>query len=158
MSDSHVNVGPIGCQLYNLTVFTANTKSAFPETVLQPHQPFSLKVTVEFSGPGAIALMPLAPTIQVEFYAKPLSPDPAMVLGNIEMMALPGTLTYMPTLTLGSPQSIGWHTKTIYRIGAVLRVGAPDGPSLINGFIETLTIEIYTVSEISREPVSHRVK
>ena len=157
MSDSHVNVGQIECELSNLTVFTANAKSKFPETVLREHQPFSLKVTVDFSGPGAIALMPLAPMIYVEFHAKPLSPEPAMVLGHIAAKAIPGVWTYTPTLNLGSPRSMGLRPKTIYRIAAVLRVGAPEGPSLINGFTEELTIEIYTVPETSNEPVSHRV-
>ena len=154
MSDSHINVGPIGCQLSNLTVFTTNAKPEFSETALQDHQPFSLQVTVEFSGPGAIALMPLAPTIQVEFYVKPLSPELGRVLGAIEVMPLPTVLTYTPTLNLGPPQSIGLHPKTLYRVGAVLRVGAPNWPSLINGFTETLTLEIYTVPKTAKESVS----
>ena len=92
---------------------------------LQDDQPFSLQVTVEFSGPGANALMPLAPTIQVEFYAKPLSPDLGRVLGTIKVIPLPTVLTYTPTLNLSPPRSIGLRPKTLYCIGAVLRVGAP---------------------------------
>jgi hypothetical protein len=143
MSDSHVNVGPIACQLSSLTVFTTNASTASSETVLQGNQPFSLTVTVEFSGSGAIALMPLSPAIQVKFFAKPLSPDQGMALGSVELMTRPEVLLYTPTLSLGAPLSIGLRTETIYRIGAVLRVGASDWPALISGFTEELTIEIY---------------
>jgi hypothetical protein len=153
MSESPVNVGPIACQLSNLTVFTANAQTAFSETVLQGYQPFSLKVTVEFSGSGAIALMPLSPAIQVKFFTKPLSPEQGIVLGSVEVMTRPGILSYTPTLNLGPPLSIGLRTGTIYRIGAVLRVGAPDWPALITGFTEELTIEVYIPPD-SRQPES----
>ncbi|EKU97513.1 hypothetical protein Lepto7375DRAFT_6709 [Leptolyngbya sp. PCC 7375] len=143
MSDCHINIGPIECQLLNLIASTVNSKSGFADTRLQCHQPFSLGVTVEFSGPGAIALMSLSPTIQVEFYAKPLSPEPSKALGSIVVQALPDVLVYTPTLMLSAPQSIGLSAKVIYRIGAVLRVGAPEGPSIVHGFTEALTIEIY---------------
>ncbi|GEM_PF-1984515 len=144
MSNSKINVVPIACHLSNLTVFTTDDNPVLPNTVLQDSQSFSLKVTVEFSGPGAIALMPLAPLIQVEFYAKPLSPDPGMILGNVEVKASPDVLIYPLTLTLPSPAAIGLRAKTIYCIGSVLRVGDPEWPSLINGFTEELTIEVYT--------------
>ncbi|MGA7934186.1 MAG: hypothetical protein WCA35_11615 [Kovacikia sp.] len=143
MSGSQINVVPIACCLSNLTVFTTDANLVLPNTVLQGNQPFSLKVTVEFSGPGAIALMPLSPSIQVEFYAKPLSPDPGIVLGKVEVKASPDILIYPLTLTLPPPSSIGLQSKTIYCIGSVLRVGNPDWPSLINGFTEELTIEVY---------------
>lgn len=143
MSESHVNVGPIACQLSDLTVFTANSAPALSETILQGNQPFSLQVTVEFSGSGAIALMPLSPAIQVKFFTKPLSPEQGMELGSVEVITRPGVFVYTPTLNLGPPLSIGLRTGTIYRIGAVLRIGAPDWPALISGFTEELTIEIY---------------
>lgn len=146
MSDSKINVVPIACHLSNLTVFTTDASEILSSTVLQGNQPFSLKVTVEFSGPGAIALMPLSPSIQIEFYAKPLSPDPGIALGRVEVKASPDVLTYPLVLTLPPPASIGLRSKTIYTIGSVLRVGAPDWPSLINGFTEELTIEVYTAS------------
>lgn len=146
MSDSQINVVPIACRLSNLTVGATDSNSILPNTVLQGGQPFSLKVTVEFLGPGAIALVPLSPSIQIEFYAKPLSPDPGMVLGKVEVKTSPNILTYPLTLTLPPPASIGLRSKTIYRIGSVLRVGNPDWPSLINGFTEELTIEVYTSS------------
>lgn len=144
MSDCHINIGPIGCQLYNLTASAISAKSEFAETRLPNNQPFSLQVTVEFSGPGAIALMSLSPTIQVEFYAKPLGPEPSKALGSIAVPAIPEELIYTPTLMLSAPKSIGFHAKMIYQIGAVLRVGSPDGPSIVHGFTEALTIEIYT--------------
>lgn len=146
MSDSKINVVPIICHLSNLTVFTTDANSASPNTVLQGNQPFSLKVTVEFSGPGAIALMPLSPSIQVEFYAKPLSPDPGVALGRAEVRATPDVLIYPLILKLPPPTSIGLRPRTLYTVGSALRVGSPDWPSLINGFTEELTIEIYTTS------------
>lgn len=143
MSDSHINIGPIGCQLSNLTASAISAKSEFAETRLPNNQPFSLQVTVELSGPGAISLMSLSPTIQVEFYAKPLSSDSSKMLGSVAIMALPEVLAYKPTLMLSAPQAIGFHSKMIYQIGAVLRVGTLDGPSLVHGFTEAFTIEIY---------------
>jgi hypothetical protein len=146
MSVSQINVVPITCCLSNLTVFTTDAESVLPNTVLQSNQPFSLRVTVELSGPGAIALMPLSPSIQVEFYAKPLNPDSGIVLGKLEVKTSPDTLIYPLMLTLPPPNSIGLKSKTIYCIGSVLRIGNPDYPALINGFTEGLTIEIYTPS------------
>lgn len=156
MSESHVNVGPITCQLSELKVSVANAPAAFSETILQGNQPFSLQVTVEFSGSGAIALMPLSPSIQVKFFTKPLSPEPGMELGSIEVLTRPGVFVYTPTLSLGAPLSIGLRPGTIYRIGAVLRIGAPDWPALISGFTEELTIEIYIPPEEKSTRPPHR--
>jgi hypothetical protein len=147
MSDPKINVVPIACCLSDLTVLTTDVSPTWPNTVLQGSQPFSLRVTVEFSGPGAIALMPLSPAIQVEFYAKPLSPDLGMTLGKVEVKARADILSYPLMLTLPPPDSLGLRSNTLYTIGSVLRVGAPDWPSLINGFTEELTIEVYTASE-----------
>lgn len=149
MSESHVNVGPIACQLSDLTVSTANSASSLSETILQGNQPFSLQVTVEFSGSGAIALMPLSLTIQTNFFTKPLGPEQGMVLGSVEVITRPGTFVYSPTLNLAPPLSLGLHTGTIYRIGAVLRIGAPDWPALISGFTEETIVEIYIPPEKS---------
>jgi hypothetical protein len=144
MSESYVNIGPIACRLSNLIVSTDNDNSDFSATVLQGNQPFSLQVTVEFSGPGAIALMPLSPAIQVSFYTKPLGPEAGVDLGSLVIHTKPGVFTYTPTLTLGSPFSIGLKAKMLYRLGAALRVGAPEWPSLITGYTEEVTVELYT--------------
>ena len=142
MSDSHINVGPITCQLSELISFIPGTKPAFAETILQADHPFSLQVNVNFAGPGAIALMPLLPAIQVEFYAKPLGPELGQTLGRVEVVAEPHRFIYQPTLHLGPPATVGLLPGNIYLIGAVLRVGALNWPSLINGFTEDLNIEI----------------
>ena len=144
MSESYVNIGPISCRLSNLIVSTDNGNPDFSATVLQGNQPFSLQVTVEFSGPGAIALMPLSPAIQVSFYTKPLGPEAGVDLGSLVINTKPGVFTYTPTLTLGSPFSIGLKAKMLYRLGAALRVGAPEWPSLITGYTEEVTVELYT--------------
>ncbi|MEB3314397.1 MAG: hypothetical protein VKL98_09655 [Cyanobacteriota bacterium] len=144
MSESYVNIGPIACRLSNLIVSTDNGNPDFSATVLQGNQPFSLQVTVGFSGPGAIALMPLSPAIQVNFYTKPLGPETGVELGSLVIKTKPGVFNYTPTLTLGSPFSIGLKAKMLYRIGAALRVGARDWPSLITGYTEEVTVELYT--------------
>lgn len=72
-----------------------------------------------------------------------------MVLGKVEVKASPDTLIYSPMLTLAPPSSIGLRPKTLYSVGAVLQVGAPDWPSLINGFTENLTLEVYGSSRSS---------
>jgi hypothetical protein len=146
MSDSQINVLPIACRLSNLTVFTTDADAEFPNTVLKDNQPFSLKVMVEFFGPGAIALVPLSPAIQLEFYIKPLGPDLGMVLGKVEIKTIPDLLVYSATLTVAPPTSIGLRPKTIYCVGVTLRVGSPDWPSLISGFTEELTLEVYRSS------------
>lgn len=124
----------------------SDVSPVLPGTTLQGDQPFSLKVTVEFSGSGAIALMPLSPSIQVEFYAKPLSPDPGIALGHVAIKTMPDVFSYPLVLALTSPLSLGMKPKTIYNIGSVLRVGAPEWPSLIHGFTEELTVEVYTAA------------
>jgi hypothetical protein len=144
MSNSQVNVVPIQCRLSNLIVSPTDGDPTASETILQEDQPFSLKVTVEFLGSGAIALLSLSPSILVEFYTKLLSPEAGVVLGQVGVKTTPGILVYFPTLTLAPPLAIGLQIKTLYCIGAVLRVGAPNGPSLINGFIEEPIIEIYS--------------
>jgi len=146
MNGSQISIVPVACRLSNLTVFTEDADLDFPSTILKDNQPFSLKVTVEFLGPGAIALVPLSPSIQLEFYVKPLSPDPGMVLGKVEIKTIPNLLIYSPTLTVAPPISIGLRSKTTYCVGATVRVGSPDWPSLINGFTEELTIEVYRAS------------
>lgn len=152
MSDSHVNISPIECRLSCLTVFTNNTPTTFPDTILQGRHSFSLQVTVEFLGSGAIALMPLAPTIRVEFYMKPLGPEQGAMLGNIELTTEPEVFVYKPTLDLGPPISLGLNAGKIYKIGSILRVGAPNWPSLISGFTEELTVEVYLPSVTLRDP------
>jgi hypothetical protein len=88
--------------------------------------------------------MPLSPAIQVSFYTKPLGPEAGVDLGSLVIKTKPGMFTYTPTLSLGSPFSIGLKAKMLYRIGAALRVGAPDWPSLITGYTEEVTVELYT--------------
>jgi hypothetical protein len=144
MSESHISVSQLDCHLSRLTVAAAHIKPTSSATVLKSHTPFSLKVSVEFSGPGAVALMPLSMVVQVEFYAKPLGPGNGIVLGKASVSTSPDVLTYTPELQLGSPLAIGLQVKTVYRIGAVLMVGAPDWPSFIHGVTEELSVEIYT--------------
>lgn len=161
MNAAQANVAPIRCTLSDLTAFTthsgvahsgaassSNTPDAIcKDTILKADQPFSLRVLVEFSESGAIALMPLSPTLTVTFYAKPVPSEPGMTLGESRLEAIANLFTYTPTLSLASPEAIGLKSGSIYRINAVLRVGAPDCPALIVGIIEGLTIQIYCLPQ-----------
>jgi hypothetical protein len=147
MDNCQISIAPIRCVFSRLTVFTTNPDSGVPDTILGANQPFSLRVSVEFEGAGAIALLPLAPTIAVNFYAKSLTTDPDMTLGEVKIGAIANLFSYAPTLSIASPQSIGLVPGSLYRISAVLRVGAPDYPALIVGAIEDLAIQVYELPQ-----------
>lgn len=140
---TQVNIAPISCNLSNLTVFTPNSHTAYPEMILRQDESFSLRVTVEFAGPGAIALVPLCLPIKVNFFAEPYGIGKKFELGNTLVETSAKTLTYTPTLTVAKPAGVGLITEEIYQVTAVLRIGAPDWPALITGFIEGLAIQTY---------------
>ena len=143
MSSPQVNVATVHCQLFDLVVFTANADA--PETIVRQDKPFSLQVSVEFGGSGAIALMPLTLTIRVDFSVKALGTGEAIELGSARLTTQKGQYRYTPTLKLSkSAAKLGLVPEKIYLIIAVVRIGAADEPSLINGYIDNRTIEVYT--------------
>ncbi len=156
--NGQVNVIPITCSFTQLNVLIdseeANSATILPATILRDDQAFSLQVLVTLGGPGAIALLPLQPTIQVEFYAKPFGPEVGTVLGEVELATEAQVFTYTPTLKMGSPTAVGLTSPGLYKIGAILRVGAPNAPALINGYLEELAIEVYTrpAADVSTAP------
>ncbi len=139
---SQVNLASFHCHLSDLTAFT--TSADKPETIVRQDKPFSLQVSVEFSGSGAIALMPLAITIRIDFFAKALGTAETVELGTAKLTTQKGQYLYTPTLKLPKPAvKSGLLPETLYTITGVMRVGAPEEPSLINGYIDNLTIEVY---------------
>lgn len=143
MKGTQVNIAPISCNLSNLTVFTTNSHIEYPEMILRQDESFSLQVTVEFGGPGAIAIVPLRLPIRVNFFAEPYGIGKKVELGNTLVETSARILTYTPTLSVAKPAGVGLVPEEIYQITAILRVGAPDWPALITGFIEGLAIQTY---------------
>jgi hypothetical protein len=143
MKGSHVQVASINCTLSNLTIFTTAPDTEYPQTILHQHESFSLRVTVEFGGPGAIALMPLSLCIKVNFFAEPCGLGSKIELGDSLVDTSARTFTYTPTLTIATPTSVGLVAEAIYQVTAVLRVGALNAPALIIGFTDGLIIQTY---------------
>lgn len=143
MKGSHVQVAPINCTLSNLTIFTTSPDTEHPKTILHQHESFSLQVTVEFGGCGAIALMPLSLCIKVSFFAEPCGLGSKLELGDTSVDTSAKLFTYTPTLAIATPTSVGLVAEEIYQVTAVLRVGAANSPALIIGFIDGLIIQTY---------------
>lgn len=111
--------------------------------ILSQEQLFQARVTVEFGGPGAIALMPLCLPIKVNFFAEPYGLGSKIELGNTFVNTSAGILTYTLTLAAVKPTTVGLVPEEIYQLTAVLRVGAPNWPAFVTGFIEGLAIQTY---------------
>ncbi len=151
MANAHVTVLPIGCNL-SLLIHSHQFESESSGGAIEPDQPFSLSARVEIHGAGAIALVALAPTITAEFYAKAIGPGEDVAIGQADVQATVGTYVYHPTLAVQSPSSTGLHTSRIYRLGVLVRIGAPALPSLIHGYIEPLTLEVYQIPSSASDP------
>ena len=144
MKSVQVHIAPIVCKFFDLTAFTTHPDAL--ETIIQQDEPFGLRVTVEFERSGAIALMPLALPIQVDFCAKPYGTSATIELGHVLIETVAGQFTYHPTLDLPvGPASLGVVPEKIYNISALLRIGAVGGPAFINGFIDDLAIQTYAL-------------
>lgn len=143
MMGSDVTIAPIACTLSDLLAFTTNPELS--ETIVGPNEPFGLRVRVEFSRSGAISLVPLGLTIQVDFFAKAHGTKETVELGSTHMTTQAGTLIYYPTLTIAGATTAGLQPKKVYRISALLQAGAPQGPALITGYTKTLTIQTYNL-------------
>ena len=142
MKGTQVNVAAITCKLAHLKVFTTDA-NADSETILRQDEPFQVQVKVEFGGAGAIALMPLALPIQLNFFADPYGCGAKIDLGNTIIATSAKIFTYTPTLKITTPAFVGLMTEEIYQITAVLRVGVLNSPAFITGFIEGLAIQTY---------------
>lgn len=90
--------------------------------------------------------MPLAMTIQVEFFAKAHGARDSLDLGQAKLSTQAGVLVYQPTLTITKgPAAVGFLPQKLYRITAVLQVGAATGPAFITGYLKTATIQTYVL-------------
>jgi hypothetical protein len=142
MKGTQANAVPITCKLSNLCVFTTDPDAEYPETILNQNEPFSLRVTVEFSGTGALALIPLCLSIQVNFFAEPCGFGSKVELGHTSVDTSAKLFTYTPTLTVPHQQRLGWFLKPFTKLQACC-VGARNSPALITGFIEGFIIQTY---------------
>jgi hypothetical protein len=139
---AQINIAALTCQLTHLVALS--TYSSEPETILRQDKPLELQATVEFGGSGAIALMPLELTIRLDFYARALGTGEVIELGSTSLKTMTDQFTYIPSLKLSKGAvKANLLPEKIYSISAVLRVGAPEGPSFIHGFIDGLTVEVY---------------
>lgn len=143
MKGTQVYVSPITCKLSNLTLFTTQANADYPETILVQDESFQVRVTVEFGGSGAIALMPLCLPIQVNFFAEPFGAGAKVELGNTLVETSAKIFIYTPTLAVSTPAAVGMVAEEIYQVTGVLRVGVPNWPAFITGFIEGLAIQTY---------------
>lgn len=142
MNQTHVTIAPIACNLSHLIVFTPKVEMA--ETILRQDEPVALRVTVEFSRSGAIALLPLGLALTVEFFAKPFGAGTTIALGKTNLITTANQFTYLPTLELSTGfATLGLQPEKVYKISALLQVGASDFPAFINGFTEGLTLQTY---------------
>lgn len=141
---AHVNIVPYTCNLSNLAVFTTDPNATHSDTIIERHQPFSLRAIVEFCGSGAIALMPLKLSVKLNFFATTYGSGLKLDLGSTTVTTVAGVFIYKPTLSVTSATEIGLTSEPIYQLGALLLAGAPDMPALITGFITGLDIQIYT--------------
>lgn len=141
MENVTTRIIPIECRFSQLQAIAPS--SHHPVTALQLDQPFSLQVTVEFLSSVAIALLRLSPQIRADFYAKPIASGDGYELGTVAIAAQPDQLTYTLHHSLDAPDELGLLKHGLYRIGAILRVGAPDGPALLSGILESLVLELY---------------
>ena len=158
MPSTDVGVIPFTCRFSSLTIFGRDTDRTTPDTLLKELQPFSLQASIEFVGSGAIALLCLTPSIQVDFYAKPCGQGEDVNLGTAAIPAVADQVVYTPTLEVESPASAGLAAGTLYRINALLRIGASDCPALICGVIEDLMVEIYAASKLAPKATKSKSK
>lgn len=140
MSNAQVVIAPISCTLANLVAF-APPQTAM-ETIFHQAEPFAVQVSVEFGRSGAIALLPLGLTLRVDFFAKPFGRGDTLLLGCISSVTKAGQQLYTLVLTLpDGPTAL--VPEKVYAISALLQVGAPNYPALINGTIEGLMLQTY---------------
>ncbi len=138
---------PIRCRFGALTVVATGVDSEASVSILNADEAFSVRTSVEFLDTSAVALLALEPLLHLEFYAKPCGPEASILLGETRISTTPDQGSYSPSLSLRSPADIGLSAGGVYRLGALLRVGAEAGPALICAVQEDVLVQI-----ISPEP------
>ncbi|MGF1495253.1 MAG: hypothetical protein ACFB8W_00295 [Elainellaceae cyanobacterium] len=149
MHEADFPILPIRCRLANLSAIAHSSGEA--TSTLSLDYPFTLAVTVDFLGTGAIALLRLQPQICVEFYAKPVIAGGTLDLGLVSEEAIASVSSYRLEHLVESPGEAGLTPGTVYHLGALLRVGAPGGPALIAGVQESLMVEVYALESAAAD-------
>lgn len=144
MATQEVSSIPIRCQFGELTVVSAGADAEAPTPVLNLEESFTLRTRIEFLGTSAVALLALEPAIHLEFYAKPCGPGESIALGETQLVATSEQRTYAPSLSVQSPADTGFRADGVYRLGALLRIGAEGGPALICAVQENVLVQIHT--------------
>uniref|UniRef100_A0A832M587 Uncharacterized protein n=1 Tax=Oscillatoriales cyanobacterium SpSt-402 TaxID=2282168 RepID=A0A832M587_9CYAN len=138
----HISIASFACALSDLVALDKNTGK--PETICSLEDPLLLSVKVEFSGSGAIALMPLHLSIQVEFYAKTRKRQDDIELGEVTLETTAKQFLYQPTLVLPTGlAALEVLPDKAYMISALVRIGAKGYPALVTGLIDGLFIQTY---------------
>ncbi|MBF2025863.1 MAG: hypothetical protein IGS48_03735 [Oscillatoriales cyanobacterium C42_A2020_001] len=140
--EPHVSIASFACALSDLVAHSKQTGN--PETIFSLEEPLFLSIKVEFSGSGAIALMPLQLSILVEFYAKARKRSEDLELGSATLPTRAKQFIYTPTLAIPiGLGSLAVLPDKAYTISALVRIGAKGHPALITGFVEGLFIQTY---------------
>ncbi|MEA5462733.1 hypothetical protein [Leptothoe sp. PORK10 BA2] len=111
--------------------------------ILPYDAPFTAQITLAFEGSNAIALLALTPTIQVDFYLKPLQAGNTVDLGTSTLAADNQQRLYTPQLNVTSPSELNLTANKVYRLGSLIRIGALDQPALLCGVVEELMVQIH---------------
>ncbi len=115
-----------------------------PANIVAIAEPLLLSVTVTFTGSGAIALMPLAPAIQVDFCARALPRRDTLELGTVTLPTQPQQFTYTPAIALPNGlAAAGAMPDHAYWLSALVRVGAVGYPAFMTGWIEGSLFQTY---------------
>ncbi|MBE9066065.1 hypothetical protein IQ260_05305 [Leptolyngbya cf. ectocarpi LEGE 11479] len=144
MSSVSVHSIPIHCQIYDLTIVTACSEQPSTDTILRHDDPFSVQVSLGFQGNNAIALLALTPIIQVDFYARPLQAGSTLDLGVATLETVIDSMSYTAALHLDAPSKTGLTAAAVYRIGALVRIGALEQPALLCGVLEDFVVQIHS--------------
>lgn len=140
--NSRISIAAFTCALSDLAALSKTTGQ--PGTIFNQFEPVLLSVTLEFSGSGAIAFVPLAAAIQVDFLAKSLRSRQELELGAVTLTTSPKQLIYTPAISLADGfDAAGCEPNQAYLLSAVVYVGAIGFPALLTGMIDGLMIQIY---------------
>ncbi|MEL6224132.1 MAG: hypothetical protein AAFR31_15975 [Cyanobacteria bacterium J06627_8] len=146
MSDSahYLDSLPVRCRVYGLSLKQSdNHEHEETEQIVLSDRPVSVQLTVEFLGNSAIALLMLEPTLSIELLAKSVSTGETWELGKLSQTMTPKERMYAPVLDLEPPTQCGLDVG-MYRLTAIVRIGAPDGPALLSGLIEDNRFEVFS--------------
>lgn len=137
-----VSIAAVHCGLSDLAAVAKTTGQ--PETIFHIAEPVLISVTIAFSGSGAVALLPLTPMIQVNFFARSIQQRERLELGTVNLPTQSQQFIYSPAIAVSEGlAAIGVVPDQAYHLSALVRVGATGFPALITGVIEGLLIQTY---------------